>query len=226
MQCDAKVWEVGSDKDGFGLKGKVCASATALVFPPLRLDQPRTRRYSSALPPPPPRAYWALRLTCVCLDQAMELTGRTGGENRRGHSAAVHSVDFGGCSPARLVTDTTTAATGSKDGLCKVWNLAVRYKQNEDPKCTLSVEQHDKKPVSHVALSRGKVGKYLATWSPSAGLTFWSLPSGEKLSVIAPEDSGEVFRMEWFESDIDGHPDLLLAATPDGRSRAWLPHNP
>ena len=51
----------------------------------------------------------------------MELTGRTGGdENRRGHSAAVHSVDFGGCSPARLVTDSVTAATGSKDGHCKV----------------------------------------------------------------------------------------------------------
>ena len=98
MQCDAKVWEVGTDKDGFGLKGK-----------------------------------------------AMELTGRTGGGGAAGHSSAVHGVDFGGSSPARLVADSTAAVTGSKDGLCKVWNINVRYRQNEDPKCTLTIQQPDKR---------------------------------------------------------------------------------
>jgi WD40 repeat protein len=100
MQCDAKIWEMAADKDGFGLKGK-----------------------------------------------AMELTGRTGGGGAAGHSSAVHSVSFGGSSPARLVTDSGTAATGSKDGLCKVWNINVRYKQSEDPKCTLTIQQPDKQYV-------------------------------------------------------------------------------
>jgi WD40 repeat protein len=179
MQCDAKIWEVGADKDGFGLKGK-----------------------------------------------AMELTGRTGGGGAAGHKSAVHSVDFGGCSPARLVTESLTAATGSKDGTCKVWNIGVRYRQNEDPKCTLTVEQPDKNPVSHVALSRGKKTQYLATWSGSAGLVFWSLSSGEKVSTISLEDSGQVLRMEWFESDIEGHESLLFCACRDGRSRAWMPLAP
>lgn len=65
----------------------------------------------------------------------MELTGRSGGGGATGHSAAVHCVDFGGCSPNVLSTETKDAATASKDGTCKVWNVDVRYKFNEDPKC-------------------------------------------------------------------------------------------
>jgi WD40 repeat protein len=176
MQCDSKIWEVGTDKDGIGFKGKV-----------------------------------------------MELTGRTGGGGASGHSSAVHSVDFGGCSPAHLVADSVQAATGSKDGLCKVWNIAVRYRQNEDPKCTQTLELPDKKPVSHVALSRGKQAQYLATWSPSAGLIFWALSTGRVLQTISTEDTGQVFHMEWFESAFEEHPNLLLTVTRDGRSRVFFP---
>lgn len=134
----------------------------------------------------------------------MELTGRTGAGGASGHSSAVHGVDFGGSSPARLVADTASAVTGSKDGSCKVWNVNVRYRQNEDPKCTLTIEQPDKRPISHVAISRGKTAKYVATWSASAGLIFWALPSGTQVSVISAEDSGQVFHMECSKTTTKG----------------------
>ena len=44
---------------------------------------------------------------------------------------------------------------------------------SSDPKCSVTVEQPDKKPVALVALSRGKTAKYVATWSSSAGLIVW-----------------------------------------------------
>ena len=101
-------------------------------------------------------------------------------------------MDFGGCSPAHLVADTVMAATGSKDGCVKVWNVGVRYRQNEDPKCTLTLPAPDQKPVSLVALSRGKSPQFLATFSSSAGLIFWQLPSGNRLQTIAMEDTMQV----------------------------------
>ena len=103
-----------------------------------------------------------------------------------------YSVDFGGCSPAHLVADTVMAATGSKDGCVKVWNVGVRYRQNEDPKCTLTLPAPDQKPVSLVALSRGKSPQFLATFSSSAGLIFWQLPTGNRLQTIAMEDTMQV----------------------------------
>jgi hypothetical protein len=48
------------------------------------------------------------------------------------------------------------------------------------------------RPISHVAISRGKEAKYVATWSASAGLIFWALPSGDQVSVISAEESGQV----------------------------------
>ena len=108
------------------------------------------------------------------------------------HKTDTYSVDFGGCSPAHLVADTVMAATGSKDGCVKVWNVGVRYRQNEDPKCTLTLPAPDQKPVSLVALSRGKSPQFLATFSSSAGLIFWQLPTGNRLQTIAMEDTIQV----------------------------------
>ncbi len=44
---------------------------------------------------------------------------------------------------------------------------------SSDPKCSVTVELPDKKPVALVALSRGKTAKYVGTWSTSAGLIVW-----------------------------------------------------
>jgi len=58
---------------------------------------------------------------------------------------------------------------------------------------TQSTQTPSARPISHVAISRGKTAKYVATWSASAGLIFWALPSGTQVSVISAEDSGQVF---------------------------------
>ena len=51
----------------------------------------------------------------------------------QGHKSQVLAVDF---SP-----DCTRMVTASKDGTWRVWNIAVRYHLQEDPKCLLVQQQ-------------------------------------------------------------------------------------
>ena len=39
------------------------------------------------------------------------------------------------------MADSARMVTASRDGTLRLWNIAVRYKQQEDPKCLLSVRQ-------------------------------------------------------------------------------------
>lgn len=49
----------------------------------------------------------------------------------KGHKSKIMTVAFS--------MDATKAVSVSEDGIMKIWNVAVRYEQREDPKCLLTV---------------------------------------------------------------------------------------
>mmetsp|Transcript_50291 Transcript_50291/g.118346 ORF Transcript_50291/g.118346 Transcript_50291/m.118346 type:complete len:412 (-) Transcript_50291:178-1413(-) len=155
--------------------------------------------------------------------KAMELTGRSGGGGAKGHSAAVHCVSFGGPSPGVLSGPSNSAATVSKDGTCKVWNIDVRYKFQEDPKCSATLPSPDGNPLHLCALSREASPAWLAAFSRTAGLLFFSLADNTLKSQIPISDCGSVFQMEWCPSPLAGHAAVLGTASTDGKSRLWVP---
>eukprot|EP00960_Hanusia_phi_P055273 762928-Hanusia_phi.AAC.5 len=177
----------------------------------------------------------------------MELTGRSGGGGATGHSAAVHSVDFGGCSPAVLVCMTAPLpprAFSSPPGqVTSPARFANRHEPQLSPrtgsarfgtltsvtsdvvlsvssKSLTSPQDERRSQIDLVAIARGKESKIVATWSKTAGLCFYALPTGELLS--------QVFQMIWSPDSITDkggktYQQVLCTVSKDGRTRAWTP---
>lgn len=68
----------------------------------------------------------------------------------QGHKAAVYSVDFS--------TDGKMAATVSRDGFLMLWNINVRYREQESCKLVLSIKPEGPARLDRIRLSPdGKV---------------------------------------------------------------------
>mmetsp|Transcript_1847 Transcript_1847/g.6915 ORF Transcript_1847/g.6915 Transcript_1847/m.6915 type:complete len:390 (-) Transcript_1847:782-1951(-) len=99
----------------------------------------------------------------------------------QGHKAAVYSVDFS--------TDGKMAATVSRDGFLMLWNINVRYREQESCKLVLSIKPEGPARLDRIRLSPdGKI----AAISEGSSVWFYSTADGhlvEKIENSTPTKS-------------------------------------
>lgn len=132
----------------------------------------------------------------------------------KGHKSQVLAV--------AISADNRLAATASKDGTLRVWDLAVRYALQEDPKALL---------VMSMPLAQGKVYSRLA-FSPGNALIaaacdnlvhFISSRRGELVDSIDAHDAA-ITSLSWSPCPVqtaDGSALVLATASRDRRVRLW-----
>lgn len=131
----------------------------------------------------------------------------------KGHRKKITAVEF---SP-----DSRQAVSASEDGTLRIWDINVRYKQQEDPK-TLATEglPAGKTMISKFAWGRG--GQIAAV--AGSDIYLLSATTGKVVEVILGAHSGEIKDIAWCPTKIDGPQGLmtlLATAGSDGRVRLW-----
>ncbi|KAI7845338.1 hypothetical protein COHA_001045 [Chlorella ohadii] len=155
-----------------------------------------------------------VKLYEVQFDRTGQFTGVKMGMSLKGHKSKVFCIDF---SP-----DLTKMVTASGDGLLKIWNIAVRFHMDEDPKVLLS---------TGLSLLPGKCYSRLA-WGPEnliaaacgSMLHFLDCRTGEVVERIDEAHDAAITSLEWSTSKLrgpHGPAHVLATAGLDGRVRLW-----
>ena len=111
--------------------------------------------------------------------------------------------------------------TASEDGSLRIWNINVRYKQQEDPK-VVAVEGLPSGNTNVTRLAWGRSGHIAAV----AGSDVYMLAggSGKVVDVISSAHSGEIHDVTWSPTKVEGPQGtmtLLATAGGDSRGRLW-----
>lgn len=130
----------------------------------------------------------------------------------KGHSRQVSAVAF---SP-----DGRRAVTASQDHSLRVWNLDVRYQQQEDPKCLVNVQQSVPNGRSYEHLAYGAHGVIAASFERSVHMI--DSASGAVVSIIEDAHTAVTY-LQWspVPRRIDGDEAYVLATGGDRRVRLW-----
>ncbi|GLC40138.1 hypothetical protein PLESTB_000881000 [Pleodorina starrii] len=88
-----------------------------------------------------------------------------------------------------LSSDNSRAATASKDGMLKIWNIDVRYDMSEDPKVVLSVPMPLPEGRVYQHLAFGPPGSHLLAASYEGTVQLISLKNGELLERITAHEA-------------------------------------
>jgi len=113
----------------------------------------------------------------------------------KGHRAAVYSVDFS--------ADGKMVATVSRDGFLMIWNINVRYREQESCKLVMSIKPEGPARLDRVRLSPDST---LAAISEGSSVWFFSTADGrhmEKIENCTPAkspssgDCGRILKMEF-----------------------------
>lgn len=146
-------------------------------------------------------------------DRAGSCTGVKKVMDLKGHKKKVTAVEF---SP-----DGRQAVTASEDGTLRIWNINVRYKQQEDPKATATEGlPAGKAVVSRLAWGRG--GHIAAACG--ADVYILAGGSGKVVEVVEGAHAGAVADMAWCPVKVEGPQGamtLLATAGADARVRLW-----
>lgn len=131
----------------------------------------------------------------------------------KGHKKKVTAVEF---SP-----DSRQAVTASEDGTLKIWNINVRYKQQEDAK-ELAKEGLPCVNANVTRLAWGRGGHIAAV----AGSDVYILAggSGKMVDVISGAHAGEIHDILWSPTKVEGPQGAMAffaTAGSDGRVRLW-----
>ncbi|PNW86947.1 hypothetical protein CHLRE_02g102450v5 [Chlamydomonas reinhardtii] len=110
-----------------------------------------------------------------------EFRGLIKAMNLSGHKSQVACV--------ALSSDNRRAATASKDGILKIWNIDVRYEMSEDPKVLLSMPMPLPEGRVYQRLAFGPPGSDLLAASYEGIVQLISLRSGDLLERIDAHDS-------------------------------------
>jgi WD40 repeat protein len=149
----------------------------------------------------------------VEFDRTGNNTGVKKAMDLQGHRKKITAVEF---SP-----DSRQAVTASEDGTLRIWDINVRYKQQEDPK-TLATEglPEGKTIISKFAWGRG--GQIAAV--VGSNIYLLSAATGKVVEVIHGAHSGEIKDIAWCPTKVEGPQGvmtLLATAGSDGRVRLW-----
>jgi len=130
-----------------------------------------------------------------------------------GHRKKVTSIDF---SP-----DCSKVVTASEDGTVRIWNIAVRYKQNEDAKLLLTVGAPDAKKVV-TSLSWGR-GGYIAA-ACGCDLHILDSTTGTVEHTVFEAHQGRITDLAWSpakHAGPQGSITLLASSSEDSTVRLW-----
>jgi WD40 repeat protein len=130
-----------------------------------------------------------------------------------GHRKKVTSIDF---SP-----DCNKVVTASEDGTVRIWNIAVRYKQNEDAKLLLTAGAPDaKKVVTHLSWGRGG---YIAA-ACGSDLHILDSNTGTVQHTVFEAHQGRITDLAWSpakHAGPQGSITLLASSSEDSTVRLW-----
>ncbi|KAK9800321.1 hypothetical protein WJX73_001844 [Symbiochloris irregularis] len=132
----------------------------------------------------------------------------------KAHTRAVTCLSF---SP-----DSTKAATASKDGTWAVWNLAVRYHMNEDPRKLVQQPQEVPSGQCFSLMAYGPDSIIAAATSTS--LQFLDASTGQALETVEDAHDGPITAMQWapVPHSLGSQKVAVLAtASKDKRVRLW-----
>jgi WD40 repeat protein len=131
----------------------------------------------------------------------------------KGHRKKITAVEF---SP-----DGRHAVTASEDGTLRIWDINVRYKQQEDPKTLVN----EGLPAGKVMISKfawGRGGQIAAV--AGSDIYLLSATTGKVVDVIYGAHSGEINDIAWSPTKVEGPQGLmtlLATAGNDNRVRLW-----
>eukprot|EP00884_Botryococcus_braunii_P020200 jgi/Botrbrau1/6864/Bobra.152_2s0022.1 len=150
----------------------------------------------------------------AAFDRSGNFSGAAKAMDLKGHKSQVLGVAFS--------DDATRMVTSSKDGTWAVWNIAVRYKQQEDPKRLLSRTQEVTMPHLYSRLAYGPDGIIAAV----SGRDVHMLDSqtGSLLEVIEEPHAGSITEMAWapVKYDLGGKGVSILGTSgTDNVVRLW-----
>ncbi|KAG2482478.1 hypothetical protein HYH03_018585 [Edaphochlamys debaryana] len=136
-----------------------------------------------------------------------------------GHKSQVASV--------ALSHDNRRAATASKDGMLKIWNIDVRYEMSEDPKVVLSVPMPLPEGRVYQRMAFGPPGSDMLAASHEGTVHLLSLRTGELLERIDAHDS-TITCIRWCPLPRQLGPEaggaaafVFATASRDKRVRVW-----
>ena len=141
---------------------------------------------------------------CTGVKKAMDL---------QGHRKKVTAVEF---SP-----DARSAVTASEDGTLRIWNINVRFKQQEDTKA-VAVEGLPSGKTSVTRLAWGRGGHIAAVAGSDVFLL--AAGTGKVVDVIYGAHSGVICDVAWSPVKTEGPQGsmtVLATAGGDGRVRLW-----
>ncbi len=149
----------------------------------------------------------------VEFDRAGNNTGVKKVMDLKGHRSKITAVEF---SP-----DSRFAVTASEDGTLRIWDINVRYKQQEDPKTVVNEgSPTGKTTISKFAWGRG--GQIAAV--AASDIYLLSGSTGKVVDVIYGAHSGDINDIVWSPVKVEGPQGvmtLLATAGTDGRVRFW-----
>ncbi|CAD7701929.1 unnamed protein product [Ostreobium quekettii] len=132
----------------------------------------------------------------------------------KGHKGQVTAV--------AISQDSRKAATASKDGHLKIWNLDVRHHQKEDAKCLLTTAQEVPKGQCYGRLVFGPREALAAAWGSHVHLIDTS--TGRVATTIDDAHDGPITSLAWAPTLLQtksGEVAVLATAGEDGRVRLW-----
>ncbi|KAK9860423.1 hypothetical protein WJX84_007132 [Apatococcus fuscideae] len=130
----------------------------------------------------------------------------------KGHKRQVMCIAF---SP-----DNSRAAIASQDGTWSVWNIDVRFRQQEDPKRLLQETQEVPSGQCYCHMAYGARGILAAAYGST--LHFLNAESGQLLESIPDAHDAAITAMEWTPQRLDEKASWSLAtASKDRRLRLW-----
>lgn len=149
----------------------------------------------------------------VTTDRAGIFSGVVKVMDLKGHRKKISAVSF---SP-----DETHAVTASEDGTIMIWNINVRYKQQEDPKLIAHVGAPEPRhPVTKLAWGSG--GHIAAVCG--SNLYFLDSRSGDVVKSVIDAHSQEITDLAWAPERYGGPQGavrVVATAGADGRVRLW-----
>ncbi|KAL3134052.1 hypothetical protein ABBQ32_008481 [Trebouxia sp. C0010 RCD-2024] len=132
----------------------------------------------------------------------------------KGHRSQILCLTF---SP-----DSTKMVTASKDGTWRVWNIDVRYRQQEDAKCLLQHQQEVPAGAAYSHLAWGPTGQLAAACDNS--IHFLDSSTGGIIDTVEGAHEAAISSLEWAPKLLIAGSEstaVLATAALDRKVRLW-----